>query len=264
MNEVDLLFTEILETDRVSLYLNQNKIIPKDKLQLISQALKRRINGEPIQYILGKTEFMGLEFKVTPKVLIPRDDTEILVEKVISLVKENKALSNPKILDLCTGSGCIAVSLAKFIKNAKVVAADISQDALDIAKENALLNNVKVDFIQSDLFNSADLVTLCPCDIIVSNPPYVKEDEIQDLEPEVRHEPEIALNGGGNGLNFYSLIIVQAHKYLKNGGFLVLEIGFGQNEEIRGLFESSKNFKVIETVKDYNNIDRVLVARFLG
>lgn len=262
MNEAELLFTEILETNRASLYLNQDKPLPKAKLQLISQALKRRINGEPVQYILGKTEFMGLEFKVTPQVLIPRDDTEILVEKTIDLIKQSSSLGNPKILDLCTGSGCIAISLAKFIKGAKVVASDISQETLDIATENAFLNNAGVNFIKSNLFNSADLVRLSPWDIIVSNPPYVKEGEIQDLEPEVKHEPVIALNGGVDGLDFYRIIISQAHKYLKNEGFLVLEIGFGQSKAIQGLFKRSKNFEVIEVVKDYNNIDRVIIAKY--
>jgi len=268
MNETELLFTELLKTDRASLYLNKDRVLSKDNLHFISQALKRRANGEPIQYILGKTEFMGLEFKVTPQVLIPRDDTEILVEKVIKLINEKKALSNPRILDLCTGSGCIAISLAKFIKNAQVLATDISQDALEVAKENAFLNGVdnRVNFLRCDIFprnGHCGVGNDNIFDLIVSNPPYVKQGDIADLEPEVRNEPVIALNGGVDGLDFYCLIIGQAHKYLKNGGFLILELGFGQSKQVKDLFKEAKNFKVIEIVKDYNNIDRVIVAQIL-
>ena len=261
MNEAELLFTEVLGVDKASLYLNQDRPLSKEEQQSVSQALKRRISGEPIQYILGKTEFMGLEFKVTPQVLIPRDDTEILVEQTINLVKQNKFLSNPRILDLCTGSGCIAISLAKYIKGSQVIASDISWEALNIAKENALLNNVEVEFIRSDLFSAISFQPSA-VDIIVSNPPYVKTLDIESLEPEVRHEPLIALNGGVDGLSFYYKIISQAHKYLKNKGFLVLEIGFGQSQDIQNLFKNSKNFEVIEIVKDYNNIDRVVIANY--
>ena len=173
----------------------------------------------------------------------------------------SRSVSNPlRILDIGTGSGCIAISLAKFIKNVKVYATDISEKALQIAKQNALLNNVKVDFLQSNLFQNYRLSAI-GYGLIVSNPPYVPACEINTLQPEVRCEPRLALDGGVTGLKFYSRIIPQAGHYLKAGGFLIMEIGFGQKEKIENIFQKYKNFEIIEIVKDYNRIDRVIAAK---
>jgi release factor glutamine methyltransferase len=256
MDEIELLFTEALGCDRLSLYLNRNRRLDKNTACFISGALKRRISGEPIQYILGKTEFMGLEFKVEKNVFIPRMETELLVETAIH------QLSVKKILDIGTGSGCIAVSLAKFLPNIEIDALDISYAAIKVARENARLNNVddKINFIQSDLFDTYYL-RAGTYGLIVSNPPYVPAEDINNLSIEVRSEPKISLNGGTDGLDFYRRLISGSAKFLKKGGLLILEIGFKQRKAIENLFQNSKNFEIIEVVKDYAGIDRVVVAR---
>ncbi len=259
MNEAELLFTDILNCDRMSLYANKDLSLDKVKSSLVSAALKRRIQGEPIQYILGKAEFMGLDFRVTPDVLIPRPETEILVETALKIVRMFKCL-NVKMLDIGTGSGCIAISLAKFLKNIKVTATDISNVALEIANQNALFNNVKINFLQADLFADYRL-PVTDYDVIVSNPPYVPTQEIDTLQPEIKYEPRLALDGGEDGLNFYRRIIHGAPRYLKKSGFLIMETGFGQKDAIKNIFQKSGAFKIIEWVKDYNNIDRVVVAK---
>ena len=274
MNEAELLFSEILNCDRMSLYLNKEYILDKDKSVLISAALKRRISGEPIQYILGKTEFMGLEFRVNPDVLIPRPETEILVETAIGQVTPSLSLGTPfgrtsqshnvtciNMLDLGTGSGCIAISLAKLLPNSHITATDISDKALLAARENAELNCVRVNFVQSDLFGGLKLDTY---DLIVSNPPYIPTPEIQDLQPEIGYEPISGLDGGSDGLDFYRRIIKDAPQYLKGNGYLIMEMGFRQRDDIKDIFQENKNFKVIDIVSDYNKIDRVIIAQKRG
>ena len=268
MNEAELLFTEILNCDRVSLYLNKDIHLDKNNSSYASLVLKRRIKGEPIQYVLGKTEFMGLEFKVNPDVFIPRPETEILIEKTLELVTSHtlagtsqSPVTSLKILDLGTGSGCIAVSLAKFLKYTEVTATDISVDALKVAKENALFNNVEINFLQSDLFAAYSLAPKT-YDLIVSNPPYIPTLAIEGLEPEIQHEPRISLDGGKDGLDFYRRIVAGAPNYLNKCGFLIMEMGFRQTEDIKKIFQKSQYFEIIEVIKDYNNIERVIVANY--
>ncbi|PIP19956.1 MAG: peptide chain release factor N(5)-glutamine methyltransferase [Candidatus Omnitrophica bacterium CG08_land_8_20_14_0_20_41_16] len=278
MNEAELLFTQALGCDRAALYFNKRGSLNSRQAAFVSTALKRRIKGEPIQYILGKTEFMGLEFKVNKDVLIPRPETEILVETAIKIVRKFVALAKGgqttalwpassqvrklRILDIGTGSGCIAISLAKFLPEASITATDISDKALETAKENAKFNNVedKIVFLRSDLFES-----LAICDmryaICVCNPPYIAAGEIDNLQPEIKYEPRIALDGGKDGLGFYRRIIKEAPDYLRDNGILIMEIGFGQAQAIGDIFRESGNFKILEIVKDYNNIDRVITAK---
>jgi release factor glutamine methyltransferase len=209
---------------------------------------------------------MGLEFKVTPAVLIPRQETEILVEVALRQLRTpNSELRAINILDLGTGSGCIAVSLAKLLRQAKITATDISESALEIARHNAESNNVadKIKFIQSDLFNNYELRTM-NYELIISNPPYIASGEIDHLQPEVKYEPRIALDGGQDGLDFFRKIIIEAPRYLKKEGLLMLEVGFGQASAIKNIFQKSEDFEIIETVKDYHNIDRVMVAKRTG
>jgi len=221
--------------------------------EVFQSVLEKRCNHIPYAYITGHQEFMKLDFKVNENVLIPRSDTEILVEEAIKLCQD-KSLDS--ILDVCTGSGCIAVSLAKYIKDANVTALDISKEALDIAKENAIINNVNVEFIESDLFENI----YSKFDIIVSNPPYIKKDVIDTLEREVKNnEPLIALDGGEDGLVFYRRIIECAKDYLEANGYLLLEIGFDQANDVKGLLERS-NYKNIRVIKDYSGNDRLVVA----
>lgn len=259
MTEAELLFTDVLNCKRSSLYLDKDMALDQAQSYFVSGVLKRRIRGEPIQYILGKTEFMGLEFKVTTAVLIPRPETELLVEIAIETVHGAGPLAH-KILDVGTGSGCIAVSLAKSIKNADITAIDFSKRALEIAKRNALLNNVKVNFLLSDLFSSPKLRP-ASYGLIVSNPPYIAATEIDTLQPEIKYEPRLALNGGDDGLDFYRRIINQAPVYLKQGGFLIMEIGFGQKDAVKNIFKKQGYFEIMNIAKDYNNIDRVVVAK---
>lgn len=266
MNEAELLFTGLLDCDRISLYLNKGYSLDKDKLRLVSSALKRRVKGEPIQYILGKTEFMGLEFKVTPDVLIPRPETEILVETVIKYANRLSP-SACNILELGTGSGCIAVSLAKYLPEFQITATDVSQKALAIARYNAKLNKLvrKIKFLKGDLFKAfppslyGGRYAIC-----VSNPPYIASSEIKRLQPEVQFEPEVALNGGSDGLYFYKNIIKSSPKYLPGRGFLIFEIGFNQKDAVKKYIQNSGFFEIIEIIKDYNNLDRVVVARMLN
>jgi release factor glutamine methyltransferase len=262
MNETELVFTEILNCSRMSLYLDKNLKWDKDKSIAVSSIIKRRIQGEPLQYIFGKTEFMGLEFRVSPDVFIPRPETEILAEEVMELTRGLAACQTRRIqiLDMGTGSGCIAVSLAKLLPLIKMHAVDISARALEIAQYNARMHNVKVNFIHSDLFNSCGLKP-DGYDIIVTNPPYIPKAQINKLEAEVKYEPAIALEGGDDGLDFYRRIIAQAPSYLRVGGILAMEMGFNQAGAIRNIFRDSGDFKIIKVVKDYSRIERVITAK---
>lgn len=300
MNETELVFTRILDCDRPSLYLDKKLNLDRERSRLISSVLKRRITGEPLQYILGKTEFMGREFKVNQNVFIPRPETEILVETVIdiacslvsgggerpfSAAQIKDRVCSPtacgarcflRILDIGTGSGCIAVSLAKVFRNAEITAVDISRKALEVARENAVLNKVKIPprrkprvlvqeglhFLQSDLFSNSRLKRNA-YDLIVSNPPYIPGREIMKLQAELSFEPLLALDGGGDGLAFYRKMAAQAKNYLKEGGFLVVEIGFNQKDAVERIFEEAGHFKAQEVIKDYSGIDRVMVLQNL-
>lgn len=261
MNEAELLFTQILDCDRLSLYLNQDMSLDEDKISLISTVLKRRILGEPLQYILGKMEFMELEFKVNKDVFIPRPETEILVETAIKIGRRLRVIGDRlKALDICTGCGNIAISIAKILSYCEIDALDISYAALKIACENAKLNKVNINFIQSDLFNIYNLQPKT-YNLIVSNPPYIPTAEIDNLQLEVRYEPRVALDGGKKGLDFYQKIVEQSPRYLKEDGILLMEMGFGQKNAIEKILQDSGNFQIIEIVKDYNHIDRVIVAK---
>ena len=214
--------------------------------------IRKLINGVPIQYILGYQEFMGITFEVNENVLIPQPDTEILVYEILNIARK---YSNPKILDLCTGSGAIAVSISRSIPSAQICASDISEEAIKIAKRND--KDKKVTFIHSDLFENIN----GKFDIIASNPPYIKSDEIKTLSKEVQNEPTIALDGGKSGLDFYEKIINNAHKYLTPQGHLCLEIGEDQKDAVLEIFKTSNVWAEIKTYKDLGNNDRVITAK---
>lgn len=211
--------------------------------------VERRVNGEPFAYIAGEKEFMKLSFIVTPDVLIPREDTEILV---IESIKQNKK----KILDLCTGSGCIAISLAKYIENADVTAVDICQYALEIAKKNAKRNDVKVNFIESNLFENV----FEKYDAIVSNPPYIKTSDLENLQIEVKNEPRKALDGGEDGLYFYREIIIKSKEHLNYEGVLLFEIGYDEADDVVRLFREN-GYVDVKVIKDLSGNDRVVYAK---
>jgi len=255
VNEAELVLTHVLNCDRLSLYLNKDSKLDKDKSALFSSILKRRIKGQPVQYILGSSEFMGLKFKVDKRVLIPRPETEILVEAAIEGLKN---IEKPDVLDIGTGSGCIAVSLAKNIPNCKIMATDISPEALELAGQNADLYRVKIEFLRSDLFAGLRLKEF---DLIISNPPYVPTRELKSLAREISFEPVLALDGGSDGLDFYRRIISQASGYLKKGGLLVFEVGINQAGQVKDMLETGEKFDDLRIIKDYNNIQRVVIAR---
>lgn len=260
MNEAELLFSELLGCDRLALYLGP-RYPDKGVLKTASTMLKRRLAGEPLAYIMGKADFLGLEFKLSPAVLVPRPETEILVETAIKLVSGIKYhVLGAQVLDLGTGSGCIAITLAKELPWVKIDAVDISQEALRIAGENALLHKVQINFMHADLFNTPGLTPLT-YELIVGNPPYIPTCEISRLEPEVCQEPRLALDGGSDGLDFYRRIAKDAPQHLKKDGFLLLEIGYGQREAIEAIMGFSGKLEVTQVLKDYSNIDRVLIAR---
>lgn len=247
--EARVLIGYILKKNNTYIIANINADISKNDEQELIRALEKIKNGYPLQYITHHQEFMGLNFEVNEDVLIPQPDTEVLVENAIKIILDKYSNKEVKILDLCTGSGAIAISLKKYLPNAKVYASDISKKAIDIAKINAEKNCVKIDFINSDMFENIQE----KFDIIVTNPPYIKTDEIEKLSRNVHAEPKLALDGGVDGLEFYKIISKEVKKYLNEHGTLLMEIGFDQGKVVAELFEGSK------CIKDYANNDRVVI-----
>ncbi len=260
------ILSHVLNKNRAFLYAYGDKELTSIEEDEYFRLIEKRRKREPVQYITGRQEFMGLEFFVNAGVLIPRPDTEILVETVLDYIKKNPAGregSTVRILDIGTGSGCIAVSLAKFIPHALVIALDISEDALKTAAQNAVQNGVedRIKFIKSDLFQGIkeDPFYKNAFDIIVSNPPYIPSYEMAGLQEEVRDfEPEGSLGGGEDGLEFYREICTGSPEYLKPGGFLAFEAGYDQAERVKEIMSS--NFTEISIVKDYAQIFRVIAG----
>lgn len=245
----------IFKITRAQIIANNDMEFSKDQTDNYINSIKKISTGIPIQYITNNQEFMNLNFYVDENVLIPQPDTETLVEEVINEYKEKKC----EILDLCTGSGAIAISLAKYINESNIVASDISMKALQIAKLNAEKNLVrkKIEFIESDMFNK---IYKEDFDIIVSNPPYIKTKVIEKLDRQVKNEPYIALDGGADGLKFYKIIIENAYKYIKNEGKVFFEIGYDQKNELINLFKENNHYENIYSKKDLGGNDRIIVA----
>lgn len=247
-----ILLEYILKLSREKIVSNPNIEVSDNNVESYLNKINDIKNGMPIQYITNKQEFMKLNFYVDKNVLIPQPDTEILVEKAIEIC--NNHGNDIKILDLCTGSGAIGISIAKNIKNAKVYATDIKNTVIDIAKQNAKQNNVdNIEFIVSDMFENIQEKDF---DIIVSNPPYIETDVIKTLPTEVRNEPIIALDGGKDGLKFYKIILSEYKKYLKKDGYLLLEIGYNQAKSVGELI--NLNYSIIE---DLAGNDRVIIIK---
>ncbi len=252
-----LLMQYILNKSRQYLLAHDLEKLDKTKEIQYFNAIKKITEGVPLQHITHQQEFMKMSFYVDENVLIPRPDTEILVEEVIEIAKRINAR---EILDLCTGSGAIAISLAKYIPNSKITAIDISNKAIKVAKKNAKANEVEsqITFIQSDLFEK---LSKQKYDIIVSNPPYIKEEVIKKIDLEVQREPLIALNGGIDGLKFYKKIIHEGYNYIKYKGYLCLEIGFDQKNEVIELIQKEENYIDTYSKKDLYDKDRIVVTK---
>lgn len=245
------LLAHVFGLSRSDFFLHGHEYSSEEKAILYNQLVEIRASHIPLQHIIGTQEFMGLEFDVDENVLIPRQDTEILLEEVMAVCK------NKTVLDMCTGSGCIIISLAILGDIKKAVGADISEKALEIAKRNAEKLNADVTFISSDLFDEIQ----GKFDIIVSNPPYIKSSDILTLMPEVRdHEPKLALDGGADGLVFYENIISDIGRFLSPNGYVFFEIGYDQGEAICSMLEDA-GFTDIYIKKDLCGLDRVVCAK---
>ncbi len=286
--QTELLLAHLLKLPRMKLYLNFERTLKLPEVDALRELVRRRGQREPLQHITGSTSFCGLEIAVNRHALVPRPETEILAELgwqwlefTLQRVPEQPKGWTPTALDFGTGTGCIAIALAVKCPAAKITATDISADALALTKENAARNGVaeRIEFLQGDGFvalfdasergrlarelSGADTRTSCPrsFDLIISNPPYIPSAEIATLQPEVRDfDPRSALDGGGDGLDFYRLIASQAAAFLKPGGKVMLEFGDGQAEAIRRIFENEK--WIVEAVKeDYSQRERYLIAK---
>lgn len=246
----------ILNKTRQQVIISENEEVSEENKHKYYLALIEIIQGIPLQYITNRQEFMKLNFYVDKNVLIPQPDTEVLIEEVIKISKEKN--NKIDILDMCTGSGCIGISIAKNIKNSNITMTDISKEALKIAEKNAKQNEVnKVKFIESNMFENITK----KYDIIVSNPPYIESEKIKDLPEQVKKEPKIALDGGYDGLEFYKILIKESHKYLNEDGYLCMEIGYNQKEAVIKLLEENNNYKEIYSKKDLEKNDRIVIAK---
>ena len=238
--------------DRTHYLLCMTETVPPQMAARYEEAIALRATHQPLQYITGEQEFMGLSFQVSPEVLIPRQDTETLVEQTQRVLKDDD-----RILDMCTGSGCILISLLHENKTCQGMGVDIADTSIALARENAKKNDVQAEWLVSDLFSDV----YGAFDVIVSNPPYIATAVLQELMPEViEHEPKRALDGHEDGLYFYRQIIADAPSYLKPGGWILFEIGYDQCESVPALLTEA-GFTEITVIKDYNGNDRVVRAR---
>lgn len=242
----------VCKIERSYYYVHGEEDITQDAQKEYEIAVQKRAEHIPLQYIIGEQEFMGLRFKVNSNVLIPRQDTETLVEQVLKIVKPGM-----KVLDLCTGSGCVLISVLKNAPELTGMGSDISKTALLVAKENAKLHEVDAEWVRSDLFDNITETF----DVIMANPPYIPTGEILSLMPEVRDfEPENALDGGADGLDFYRKIAGQVKDYLNPGGYVYMEIGYDQGEAVSELMRNAR-FTEVEVIKDLARNDRVVKGK---
>lgn len=260
--EAGVMLCHVLKCDRAYLYTHDDRVLQKAEYDQLELILGKRLQNVPLQYLLGETEFMSLTFRVSPAVLIPRQDTELLVEKCMELVGSLSGQSSEalRVLDLCTGSGCIGVSVAHYCPAVTVVASDISLAALEVAVMNSEAVGVKnrMEFCRGDLFDAIGQEERF--DIIASNPPYIESSTVQELKVQVKdHEPLMALDGGLDGLSFYRRIASAAPGFLREKGYLLLEIGYSQGQSVSKLLEES--FDGVTVIKDLGGNDRVVSGR---
>jgi release factor glutamine methyltransferase len=258
----ELLLSHVLGLKRIELYTQFNKVVEQEQLTHLHGLVKRAAEHEPIAYLMGKREFYSLEFEITPACLIPRPETELLIERAIEFLR--KRAGEQFVCDLCTGCGCVAVSIARNYANCRIVATDISDAALEVAERNVIKHGLpnRVKLLKGDLFEPI-IPGLGPAkfDLIVANPPYVSEPEYEKLAKNVKDfEPKQALIAGKDGLDVIKKIIVNASQFLKSTGALMLEIGNEQGPAMCKLLENTGRFETVTIEKDYNKLERLAVA----
>jgi len=259
--DAGVIICHVIKKDRAFIYAHDDYLLQDIEKELFFSSIYERANGKPVQYITGHQEFMSLDFKVNPDVLIPRQDTEVLVETVIESVRQQHGANRVEILEIGTGSGCIAVSLAYYIKDSIVTAVDISEEALETARSNAARNGVpdRITFIKSDIFRGLEKKEF---DIIVSNPPYIPSHEIKKLQVEVKdHEPLAALDGKVDGLFFFKNITAGCRGYLKPGGLLAFEVGYDQARKVADIMEGI--IGDVRIISDLSGIERVVTGSLI-
>lgn len=256
--QVKRLLAYVLEMDTKDLIKEETKIVMPKQEQIFKNYIQQIVEGKPIQYITHVQEFMKLSFYVDEQVLIPQPDTECLVEEVI---KFGRKYDKPKILDMCTGSGCIGISLATYLPDSRIWMSDISKEALEIARKNVKSNQLEkqVTCVQSDMFKQIPPKKMW--DILVSNPPYINKQELKELPASVKQEPEIALDGGKDGLDFYRIILKQAPNYVKKEGYICLEIGYEQKIAVEKIAKEAGFYQEIICLQDLGKRDRVIIVK---
>ncbi len=259
----EILLAHVLEIHRIDLYLRFDQPLTRNELAVFKGLIKRRLNREPVAYITGTREFWGMDFTVTPDVLIPRPETEFLIEESLKLIPLDTSTRRYQVIDVGTGSGAVAVALAANRPGHFYIASDISKKAIVVASQNANQNSVSKDifFFVGTLFEalSPDVLTF---DLIVSNPPYIPTSQIAGLAPEVgKHEPLSALDGGLEGIDVISKIVKDAPLYLKKNGILMLEIGYDQKERMEQLVADDGRYTALNFIRDYSGHDRVVQMR---
>ncbi len=257
--EVELSLCSLLEIDRLNLYLHGEQLLTDEIYQDLLSIIKKRATRYPLQYILQESWFYGRKFFVSPAVMVPTPETELLCESGIRFITENN-ITNPKILDIGCGSGVISITMASELKEASIAALDISTDAIEVAKRNAesLEVSEKIEFRESNLFSAINKKGNA-FDLIMSNPPYISEEEYKTLPPEVLADPKISLTSGEEGLDIIKDILDQAPDYLKENGKLMFEIGYNQAERVLEISSSDMRYSSIVILKDLNEIDRVAI-----
>lgn len=259
----ELLLSHSLQCKRIELYTNFDKPLAPAELKAFRALYERRLNREPVQYITGSASFMGMPFKSDPRALIPRPETETLVEQVMLICKNSGAEQPLSILEVGTGSGNIAIALAKFVKQAKLWTIDVSEEALALARENAEVHGVtdRVSFERMDVFEPVDQLLLRRFDLVVSNPPYVSAGEWEELQLEVRKfEPRVAVSDWKDGYEFHRRLIELAPYLLRDQGYLAVEVGFGQAKAVSGIMTGA-GFDRVEVVPDLQRVPRVVFGR---
>ena len=261
--ETQMMIAKVIEKDRLYIMLNLEEDIDESKVEIIKTMIDKRKNSYPLQYILGEREFWGMDFKVSEGVLIPRQDTEILIEETLKKLKDNKHKSNLKGFEIGVGSGIISITLLKEIETLTMIGVDINDKAIELTKANALKHEVsyRLCILNSNLFEKINKEN--QFDFIISNPPYIETKVIDSLQEDIKqHEPKLALDGGEDGLDFYRAIIEQSKSYISPEGFIAFEIGYNQAEAVKKIFVEN-GYPNVTIAKDLAGFDRVVIGMII-